>query len=148
MSYTGWGKKTSHISLFEKIDKKSFCENFIRYLTMLHDCHFVQTIFWRSGERFGDRKMDSLPISIFSGVRTLFGLPGGFRLSAEPVALKFSTQRSTVFRSGTGSRRLSWKWFLKFLKAAVTDSPLVRKFSTINARCFPVQVIFRHQKIQ
>ena len=32
-----------------------------------------------------------------------------------------------------------WKWFLKFLKAAVTDSPLVRKFSTINARCLFVQ---------
>ena len=92
--------------------------------------------------------MDSLTISIFSGVQTLLGLPGSFRLSVEPVALKFSTQSSTVFRSGTGSRRLSWKWFLKFLKAAVTDSPLVRKFSTINARCFPVQVIFRHQKIQ
>ena len=38
---TGWGRKTSHISLFEKIDKKSFYENFITYLTMLYDCHFV-----------------------------------------------------------------------------------------------------------
>ena len=92
--------------------------------------------------------MDSLTISIFSEVQTLLGLPGGFCLSAEPVALKFLTQSSTVFRSGTGSRRLSWKWFLKFLKAAITDSPLVRKFSTINVRCLPVQAIFRHQKFQ
>ena len=28
-SYTGWGKKTSHISLFEKIDKKTKFKIFI-----------------------------------------------------------------------------------------------------------------------
>ena len=31
----------THISLFEKIDKKSFYENFITYVTMLYDCHFM-----------------------------------------------------------------------------------------------------------
>lgn len=79
-------------------------------------------------ERFGDRKMDFLTILMFFGVRT------SFRLSAQTVALKFLSQSSTVFRSATGSRLLSWKWFQKFLKVAVTDSLLVRKFSTINAR--------------
>ena len=32
-----------------------------------------------------------------------------------------------------------WKWFLKYLKVAVIDSPLVRKFFTISARCLLVQ---------
>ena len=43
-------------------------------------------------ERLGNRKTDSLTIGMFSGVLTLLGLPGGFRLIAESVALKHLTQ--------------------------------------------------------
>ena len=46
---------------------------------------------------FGDCKTDSLTICLFSGVGTLFSLQGGFRLSADRVALKFLTQSSIVF---------------------------------------------------
>ena len=68
---------------------------------------------------------------MFSGVRTLHDLPGVPRLSAEHAALKFLIQSNIAFRSGPAQLKM----ISEFLKVAVTDSPLVRKLSTINALC-------------
>lgn len=61
---------------------------------------------------------------------------------------KFSTRSSTVYPSGTVSCLFSWEWFLKFLKAAVIDSPPVRKFFTINLRCLPVRSTSKYRKFK
>lgn len=54
-------------------------------------------------ERVGDRVTESLTEGTLSGVRALRGLPGGFLLSVEPMALKFVTHSSIDFLFETAS---------------------------------------------
>ena len=50
-----------------------------------------------------------LPASTFTGVRTVFGRPGGSFFNVDPVSRTESTHLKIVFRLGTLALRPSWK---------------------------------------
>ena len=127
-----------------------FSSNKIAWIKFLHHSQFVGmkwSSLWRirlteradnstavaclRAERWGDRKTESLTMSMFWDDRAVRGTPGFF-FFISPVSLKLFTNETIDCRPGTRPRGAILKWVRNARCVAMTERPLEKYISTAN----------------
>ena len=104
-----------------------FCRDAFADLGAEFSSHFCQTTVVQPcvsvQNAVGISEFEALTAATFSGPVAVRGRPGDVCFNAEPVCLKFDTQRSIVFLSGTVSRRPGAKRMRNARCVATGDPP-------------------------
>ena len=94
-----------------------------------------KAIEWRRAESWGLRWNACATRRTFSGVRTVWGRPGGFVLTVDAVVLNCLTQFNIVWCVGTYPFLPMSKCRRKTRNVTVAESLFLKNVSTANARC-------------